>query len=160
LTDGFLFPHLIVPVDSSKANTALGNSYNGAVSKTVSSLFNFDIPPVSSGKTCSIVLLLPKEKPFSLRGKGGITISQVQPATNDTTYADVAAESGKEKTLGSVKSIEAGGAYIFSTSSCKEIAGNAVGILFSAVDGAKSGLSLSWFQDSGAPAVGLYMNVC
>ena len=51
----FEFPHLIIPVDESQPDLAPGTSYNGKVSNTVSSLFNFDIRPEYSGKQCSLI---------------------------------------------------------------------------------------------------------
>lgn len=85
------YPHLIVPVDSSKPNTALGTSYNGTVSSTVSSIFNFDIPSADSGKTCSLVFLFPLQSQlttsaFEFSGSGGMEFSLLtSPATTGTT---------------------------------------------------------------------------
>lgn len=53
------FPHLIIPIDSANPNEAYGSSYNGTISETVSSIYNFDIPVSDNGKTCSLVFYFP-----------------------------------------------------------------------------------------------------
>lgn len=160
LVPGYLFPHPIIPVDSREPNTPQGNSYNGNVSNTISSVFNFDIPPMDSDKTCSLIFLLPSEKSFTLKGTGGISVTQVQPATDNTTFADVIQQTSLENNVGAVNSVERDGTYVISKGSCRDIAGKAVGYLVSAIKGTRSSLGLEWFQDSGEPPIGLYMNIC
>merc|ERR1711939_444695 len=40
----YQYPHLIVPVSSENKDKAYGTSYNGTISPSVSSIFNFDLP--------------------------------------------------------------------------------------------------------------------
>ncbi|NRJ85582.1 hypothetical protein F3A95_23905, partial [Salmonella enterica subsp. enterica serovar Typhi] len=91
------FPHLIVPVDKNSPTTAGGTSYNGTFSSTVSSVFVFDIPASDSGKTCSLVFLLPSQgdlvtSAFTLSGSGSLNFARlVGPATEQTSYSNVPA---------------------------------------------------------------------
>jgi len=79
-------------VDSSKPDTALGTSYNGEVSPTVSSLFNFDIPNTDAGKTCSLVFLFPEQSTlqtssFTRSGSGDVGFASLMgPADLGTSY--------------------------------------------------------------------------
>merc|ERR1712157_625938 len=49
----YQYPHLIVPVSSENKDKAYGTSYNGTISPSVSSIFNFDLPYSYEGQTCS-----------------------------------------------------------------------------------------------------------
>merc|ERR1711939_199086 len=55
----YQYPHLIVPVSSENKDKAYGTSYNGTISPSVSSIFNFDLPYSYEGQTCSLVFLFP-----------------------------------------------------------------------------------------------------
>lgn len=162
LTPDFEFPHLIVPVDSANPDNALGNSYNGKVNSTISSVFNFDIPAslATGDKTCTLFFLLPssdqlKTSSFTTSGEGGISIAQVAPATQNSTYNSVT-QGGK---IGGVGSVSSGQSYTVSSGKCSDLAGQTVGYLM----GATGNLSLEWFEDSGSESsspIGLFMNVC
>ncbi|KAL9050148.1 MAG: hypothetical protein Q9162_006819 [Coniocarpon cinnabarinum] len=121
LSGNYEFPHLIVPVDKNQPNTALGTSYNGTFSSTVSSLFNFDVPPADADKTCTLVFLMPDQEDlqtssYELSGSGGIDVQGlVSPATQGTTYANAPAVSGD---VGSVPSLAPGNSYTISSSPC------------------------------------------
>ncbi|KAL1641493.1 hypothetical protein SLS58_005998 [Diplodia intermedia] len=77
LSGPYEFPHLIIPISRTSPTTSFPTSYNGTVSPTTSSLFNFDIPASLAGKTCSLVFLLPRKadlvtSDYTLSGAGGI----------------------------------------------------------------------------------------
>ncbi|KAJ5930326.1 hypothetical protein N7466_005819 [Penicillium verhagenii] len=121
LTAGsFEFPHLIVPIDSSSPNTAEGTKFNGEVSSTVSTIFNFDIPQADSGKTCSLVFLFPKQadlqtSSFTFSGDGKIDVSELSsPATASTTFNNAPSVS---KDLGDI-TVSPGNSFVISTFSC------------------------------------------
>lgn len=86
------FPHLIVPVDLSQPNNALGTSYNGQISPTVSSIYNFDIPASDAGKSCSLVFLFPERSAlqtssFTISGSGAVNFASLAGPTDvNTSY--------------------------------------------------------------------------
>lgn len=92
LTDPFEFPHLIIPVDSSQPDMAPGTSYDGEVSETISSLFNFDIPDKPELDRCTLVFLFPgtNERPaetYTFEGDGKVRFESLkEPALETTTY--------------------------------------------------------------------------
>ena len=151
------FPHLIVPVDKNSPTTASGTSYNGTFSSTVSSIFNFDIPASDSGKTCSLVFLLPSQgdlvtSAFTLSGSGGLDFARLaSPATGQTSYSNVPAVA---KDLGGPTSVTPGNEYVIGSGPC--YAGETISYEVSAT----GSLALDYFQDSAASAIGLYITVC
>ena len=156
LSGAYEFPHLIVPVDKNQPNTALGTSYNGAFSPTVSSLFDFDIPPAYAGKTCTLVFFMPQledleTSSYELSGSGGLDAHGLSaPATQGTTYSNAPAVSGA---AGSVPNVAPGKTYVLSSGSCA--AGKTIGYEISAT----GSLSLNYFQDSNPSPIGLYITV-
>ena len=157
LSGTYEYPHLMVPVDESQPNTALGTSYNGTFSSTVSTIFNFDIPPGDAGKTCTLVFLLPDLKDlqtssYTLSGSGGIDVKGLQaPADQGTTYSNVPASSGD---VGSVASISSGNSYTISSGACA--ADQRIGYEVSAT----GSLALNYFQDYNPSPLGMYITVC
>lgn len=151
------FPHLIVPVDSAAPSKAYGTSYNGQLSSTLSTLFNFDVPASYAGKTCSLVFLLPEKKDletsdFTLAGAGGIAVSKLAaPAEEGTTYESVPASAGE---VGKVESVTPGGAWVVASAACE--AGARVGYEVKAT----GGLELEWFEDWNPSPIGLFVTVC
>ncbi len=151
------FPHLIVPVNKDSPTTAGGTSYNGTFSSTVSSIFNFDIPESDSGKTCSLVFLLPTQdeevtSAFSLSGSGGLDVAQLKsPATEQTSYSTIPTV---ESDLGGPTNVTPGNEYVIASGSCA--AGETVSYEVSAT----GSLALNYFQDSNAAAIGFYITVC
>jgi len=145
LNGEYQYPHLIVPVDSQQPNKAYGTQYNGTITPTVSTIFNFDLPTSYSGKTCSLVFLLPEQaaletSAYTFNGQGGITVNELSsPATQQTTYDSVpkAAVEG----LGSVASVQAGQSYVIRSHQCN--AGATQSFEFVST----GGLSLEWFED-------------
>ncbi|EME39308.1 glycoside hydrolase family 17 protein [Dothistroma septosporum NZE10] len=157
LNGQYEYPHLIVPVDSQIPEKAYGTSYNGTINPTVSSIFNFDIPPSAAGKTCSLVFLFPSQKDlqtsaYTFNGKGGIKVSELTaPATEQTTYETIPASSGNVQTIASVAP---GNEYLVFSHECG--AGQRVAFDFSST----GGLDLSYFQDYNPSPIGAYVTVC
>ena len=157
LNGAYEYPHLIIPIDSTKPSTALGTTYNGTVSSTVSSIFNFDIPASDAGKTCSLTFLLPNASQldtsnYALSGNGGIQFSLLtSPATAGTTYANAPAV---QLNVGSIDNVQPGGAYHISSDNCP--ADTTVGFQMKAT----GSLSLNYFEDYNLPGVGLFVTVC
>ncbi|EME80371.1 glycoside hydrolase family 17 protein [Pseudocercospora fijiensis CIRAD86] len=153
----FEYPHLLVPVDSANPSKAYGTQYNGTISSTTSSIFNFDIHPDHAGKTCSVVFLFPEQKDltssaFTFNGKGGLHCSKlVSPANEQTTYANKPAGSGASS---AISSIAPGNGYTIFTGKCE--AGERVAYEFSSADG----LELEYFQDYNPSPIGAYITVC
>ncbi|QQK44315.1 GPI anchored cell wall protein, putative [Penicillium digitatum] len=155
-TGSYEYPHLIVPVDSSSPNTAAGTSYNGTVSSTISSAFNFDIPSSDSGKICSLVFLFPElqdleTSSFSFTGDGKIDFAKLSSAVDkSTTFNNLPSVS---QDLGSI-TMSPGNSYIISTFSCP--AGETV-----AYEMKNSGSTdLNFFEDYNPSPLGLYITTC
>lgn len=119
LSGDYQFPHLIVPVNSASPDTAYGTSYNGEVTSTISSLFNFDIPPSYAGKTCSLVFLFPEQSQlttssFTFSGDGKVDAwTLASPATQSTTYANA-----PKPTLIGEFTFAPGNSYVLDTFDC------------------------------------------
>ncbi|KAL8832419.1 MAG: hypothetical protein Q9191_000291 [Dirinaria sp. TL-2023a] len=157
LSGDYQYPHLIVKVDKSQPSTALGNGYTGHVSSTISSVFNFDIPPSYEGKTCSLVFLFPERDQlptsnYTLSSTGGLDFARLKsPVTEQTTYSTVPAV---EKDVGSVSDLQAGSGYAIASGACF------AGARLSYEVSATGSLDLEYFQDYNAPAIGLYITAC
>jgi hypothetical protein len=157
LTSGkFEFPHLIIPVDSNSPNTASGTSFNGKVTSTVSSIFNFDIPQSDSGKTCSLVFLFPEQadletSSFTFNGDGRVDFAELSsPASSSTTFNNAPSVM---KDLGEF-TLSPGNSHVVSTFSCP--AGQAV-----AFEMKNAGsTSLDFFEDFNPSPLGLFITVC
>jgi hypothetical protein len=143
LSGAYEYPHLIIPVDSKQPDKAFGTQYNGTVSKSVSSLFNFDIPTSDNGKTCSLVFLFPKQadletSSFDFSGAGGVDFAMLKgPASSSTTYNNkpgVATDYGVTK-------VAPGTSSVIATFPCP--GNSAIGFSLSASDDTL----LSWFND-------------
>ncbi|THZ93834.1 hypothetical protein D6C82_08644 [Aureobasidium pullulans] len=156
LTGAYEYPHLIVPVDSKQPDKAFGTSYNGTITSSVSSLFNFDIPSSDSGKTCFLVFLFPEQKnletsSFDFSGAGGVDFTMLKgTASSSTTYNNkpgVATDYGVTK-------VAPGTSSVVATFACP--AGSAIGFGLSASDGTM----LSYFQDYNPSPIGLYITKC
>ena len=151
------FPHLIVSVNKDSPTKVGGTGYNGTFSTTASTIFNFDVPESDSGKTCSLVFLLPTQgelttSAFTLSGSGGLDVAQLKsPATENTSYSTIPAV---ESDLGGPTSVTPGNEYIIASGSC------AAGQTISYEVSATGSLALNYFQDSSAAAIGFYITVC
>ncbi|GAB7349650.1 hypothetical protein MBLNU459_g0326t1 [Dothideomycetes sp. NU459] len=157
ISGAYQYPHLIVPVNASSPNTAYGTSYNGTVTPSVSTIFNFDIPESYAGKECSTIFLFPKlsqleTSSYSFNGKGGFTISILKGvATESTTYANAPAIAAQ---IGSVPALAAGNSYTLSHDSCP--AGTRVSFELTST----GGLDLEFFEDYNPSPLGLYVRAC
>jgi hypothetical protein len=156
LNGPYQFPHLIIPIDSSNPNNAPGTSYNGEVSSTISSIFNFDIPASYSVQTCSLVFLFPDQSQlqtssYTFSGNGGIDFSKLSGvATQSTDYANapgVATDYG-------VVTVAPGNSYNIATFPCP--AGQAVSFELKA----QGDTCLTYFQDYNPSPIGLYITSC
>jgi hypothetical protein len=152
----YQYPHLIVPVNSSSPSTAYGTQYFGDISASVSTLFNFDIPTSYSGKTCSLVFLLPlrsqlETSSYDFSGNGGVDFAQLSSAvTLTTTYDSVP---NLEKDLGAFALTE-GSSTLVDTFTCP--AGETLSYEMSAV----GNTDLYYFQDWNPSPLGLYITYC
>jgi len=114
------YPHLIVPVSSAHPDTAYGTQYFAGVNSTFSTIFNFDLPASSAGKTCTLEFLLPNAKDlvtssYTMSGTGGIDFKQLaSPATQATTFANQPAVA---KDLGSF-TVTSGSSTIVASGPC------------------------------------------
>jgi len=140
--NNFEFPHLLVPVNSASPNQAYGTQYFGQVTSTISSIYNFDIPPKDAGKTCSLVFLFPQQKDlqtssFTFSGAGNIDFAKLSNVANQqTTYANqpsVATDYGVTK-------VAPGNQYTIASFPCP--ANTAISFKLSSKD-----TSLKYFQD-------------
>lgn len=150
------YPHLIIPIDSSQPDTAFGTSYNGQISSTVSTIFNFDIPTSDSGKTCSLVFLFPTQadlvtSSFTFSGAGTVEFSMLaSSATSATDYSNAPAVETDYGTF----TVAPGTSTVISTFSCP--AGMTVGYELKAVGDTE----LTYFQDYNPSPIGLYITTC
>ncbi|CAG8053887.1 unnamed protein product [Penicillium olsonii] len=155
-TGSYETPHLIIPVDSSSPDSAPGTSFNGTVSSTVSSAFNFDIPSSDSGKTCSLVFLFPKRdeletSSFSFSGNGQIDFAQLSaPVDESTSFSSLPSVS---KDFGDM-TVSPGNSYVVSTFACP--AGETVAF---EMKGSGS-TDLNFFQDWNPSPLGLFITTC
>ncbi|KAJ5128891.1 hypothetical protein N7526_007057 [Penicillium atrosanguineum] len=157
LTSGnYQYPHLIIPVDSSSPDTAAGTSYNGTVSSTISTIFNFDIPSSYSDKTCSLVFLFPKKadletSSYSFSGDGKIDVSKLSSvATESTDYSNAPSVA---QDLGDI-TISPGNSYVLSTFACPS--GEAI-----AYEMKNAGsTNLNFFEDWNPSPLGLFITTC
>ncbi|KAI1829189.1 hypothetical protein DTO027I6_9914 [Penicillium roqueforti] len=155
-TGSYEYPHLIIPVDSSSPDTAVGTSFNGTVSSTISSVFNFDIPSSDSGKTCSLVFLFPKlqeleTSSYSFIGDGKIGFAKLSSAVDEsTTFNNLPSVSQDLDDI----TVSPGNSYVVSTFSCP--AGETV-----AYEMKNSGSTdLNFFEDYNPSPLGLYITTC
>ncbi|RYP71125.1 hypothetical protein DL771_005059 [Monosporascus sp. 5C6A] len=151
----FNLPTLIIPIDSSKPEVAEGTSYFGEVSKTKSSVFDFNIPPSADGKICKLVFLFPEQEDletssFTFSGAGELDFARLgKPVDQQTSYAnvpDVAEDLGQF-------TVKPGNAYNIASFDCP--AGERVSIEMANV--ADGDTSLRFFQDYNPCPIGLFM---
>ncbi|TPX11133.1 uncharacterized protein E0L32_007994 [Thyridium curvatum] len=158
LTGSWEFPHLIVPVDSANPDKASGTSYDGNVSPTVSSIFNFDIPAGDAGKTCQLVFLLPKKEDletsdYKLSGSGALDFVWLNGVANlQTTYNNAP---GAKMDLGTV-TVAPGNSYAIANFDCP--AGQTIS--FEIKEGGGADTNLWYFQDYNPSPIGLYITKC
>jgi hypothetical protein len=156
LNGEYTAPHLIIPVDSSSPDNAPGTSYNGTISSSKTTLYNFDVPQSYADKTCSLVFLFPKQEDletsaFTFSGDGKIDFASLESAvTTDTSYSNM--PSVKEDY--GVTTVAPGNSYVISTFSCP--AGEAV-----SYEMKNAGSTyLDFFEDYNPSPLGLYITTC
>ncbi|RYP44469.1 hypothetical protein DL768_009068 [Monosporascus sp. mg162] len=151
----FTLPTLIIPIDSSKPDVAEGTSYFGEVSKTKSSVFDFNIPPSADGKTCKLVFLFPQHEDletssFTFSGAGELDFARLsKPVDQQTSYSnvpDVAEDLGQF-------TVKPGNAYNIASFDCP--AGERASIEMA--NAADEDTSLRFFQDYNPCPIGLFM---
>ncbi|EAA64790.1 hypothetical protein AN1670.2 [Aspergillus nidulans FGSC A4] len=156
LSGDYEFPHLIIPIDSSSPDEAYGTQFNGTVTSTVSTIFNFDIPATAAGKTCTLVFLFPRQEDletsaFDFSGDGTIQFSAVETyATESTTYNNAPQIS---QNLGQF-TVSPGNSYTVCSSECP--AGQTVGYEMSTAGTTE----LEFFEDYNPSPIGLFITVC
>ncbi|KAL4770378.1 ubiquitin 3 binding protein But2 C-terminal domain-containing protein [Aspergillus nidulans var. acristatus] len=156
LSGDYEFPHLIIPIDSSSPDEAYGTQFNGTVTPTVSTIFNFDIPATDAGKTCTLVFLFPRQEDletsaFDFSGDGTIQFSAVETyATESTTYNNAPQIS---QNLGQF-TVSPGNSYTVSSFECP--AGQTVGYEMSTTGTTQ----LEFFEDYNPSPIGLFITVC
>ena len=153
----FEYPHLIIPVTTDDADSPQGTSYNGTITTTTSSIFNFDFPPALKGQYCSLVFLLPSQtelttSAFTLSGSGGLKVERLrEPATEQTTYSN---QPDVDAVLGGPAKVEPGSEYIINSGPCYN--NDRKGYKVSST----GTLDLKYFQDYNPAPIGLYVTVC
>lgn len=162
LTDNtFQYPHLIVSIDSAHPTTSNGTSYFGAITPTISTLYNFDIPQSYAGKTCSLIFLFPAQSSlqtssFSFSGNGKLSFSELKgefsaQTTYNTrpgvgkTYPDVTVSPGAEEE-----------GYVIASFDCP--AGETA--VYEIGEGQGGNTVLKYFQDYNPSPIGLYIFPC
>ncbi|KAJ5834805.1 hypothetical protein N7447_000831 [Penicillium robsamsonii] len=156
LSGNYEIPHLIIPVDSSSPSTTAGTGFNGTVSSTMSTLFNFDIPNADAGKTCSLIFLFPKledleTSSYSFSGDGKIDFAKLSSiADSSTNFGNMPSVS---QDLGTI-TVSPGNSYLVSTFSCP--AGQAVTY---EIKNAGS-TDFNFFEDWNPSPLGLYITTC
>ena len=156
LNGPFKFPHLVIPIDSSNPSKAPGTSFFGEVSSTVSSIFNFDIPPGDAGKTCSLIFLFPLQSQlttssFTFSGNGGLDFAKLNGvATTATSYSNAP---GVATDYGTTV-VAPGNSYTIATFPYP--AGTAISFEIKAV----GDTCLTYFQDYNPSPIGLYITTC
>ncbi|KAF2836999.1 hypothetical protein M501DRAFT_213428 [Patellaria atrata CBS 101060] len=155
LTGLWEFPHLIVPVDSSAPDKSYGTSYFGTIGGTFNTIMNFDVKKEYSGKTCSLVFLLPEKKylttsDYAMSGPGNIRFAACDAVEEDVTWNSAPSIN---KDFG-VFTFTPGTSKLIATFPCP--AGKSIGVEMKGCDNT----SLSWFQDYNPAPIGAYITVC
>lgn len=133
----------MVPVDRVNGNKAYGNSLNGTISSTLSTVFNFDIPASDAGKQCTLEFLFPTQdnletSAYSFHGAGKMSFHKLTaPATEETTFNTLPSV---HQHLGDY-TVTPGTATAVSSYTCA--AGQKIAFMMSSADGS----SLNYFQD-------------
>ncbi|KZZ98538.1 GPI anchored cell wall protein [Moelleriella libera RCEF 2490] len=152
----FEFPHLIVPLDRSNPGKAGGTSFFGEITPTISSVFNFDIPPADNGKTCSLIFLFPLQSQletssFTFSGDGRIRFWKLDgPATEGTSWYNRPRRAIRYGTT----TVSPGHSYTITSFPCP----GGQRISFELCNGGNT--NLRYFQDLNPAPIGLYIRKC
>ncbi|GAB7354853.1 hypothetical protein MBLNU459_g5229t1 [Dothideomycetes sp. NU459] len=156
LSGAYQTPHLIVPVNQSAPSTAYGTQYNGIISPSCSSIFNFDIPASYAGHTCTLIFLFPTQaqlqtSSFTMSGSGGLTFTQLtSPASSSTTWNNMPASGAQLAKIAAAP----GNSYVVSTGSC------AAGTTLAVEVSAYGSYALNFFEDYNPSPIGLFLTSC
>ncbi|KAI6874179.1 hypothetical protein KC338_g627 [Hortaea werneckii] len=151
----FEFPHQIIHINSAEPDKAYGNFFNGTMTSTISSMFNFDIPADAAGKTCSLEFMFPEQdqletSAYTISGDGKANFYTLEKPAHKSNTFNTSPKS--DKYLGEY-TLTPGSSSKIHSMACP--AGKTIGIwMFSA-----TGSSLNYFQDFNPCPIGLFMNV-
>ncbi|KAI6894418.1 hypothetical protein KC318_g3235 [Hortaea werneckii] len=151
----FEFPHQIIHINSAEPDKAYGNFFNGTMTSTISSIFNFDIPADAAGKTCSLEFMFPTQdqletSAYTISGDGKANFYTLEKPAHKSNTFNTSPKS--DKYLGEY-TLTPGSSSKIHSMACP--AGKTIGIwMFSA-----TGSSLNYFQDFNPCPIGLFMNV-
>jgi hypothetical protein len=154
LNGAYEFPHLIVPVHKYHRNLPMGNKLNGTIDQWTCTTYNLDIHPDDTGKTCSLIFLLPKHEDletssYKFEGEGYLHFNKLSnPVNEKTTFNNKGAW-----TRVSTTAIEEDTKISAWSGPCE--AGKKVGY-----EVCGEGIDLEYFQDYNPSPIGLYMRVC
>ncbi|KAK8159577.1 ubiquitin 3 binding protein But2 C-terminal domain-containing protein [Phyllosticta citrichinensis] len=160
LAGDFQYPHLIVPVNSSAPSTAYGTQYNGTLSSTTCTTYNFDIPTnYSSSATCTLEFLFPHQEDletsafeFSAGSEdGGVEFSRLSAPVDQATAWDSVPD--VQSVYGSW-AVRPGNGYVLASGACTP------GQTFGVKACSKGGLELNYFQDWNPSPIGLFVRRC
>lgn len=159
----FQAPHLIVPTSPQAPDHSFGNSYKAYISRTNSTLFNFDIPstPTYAG-TCALIFTFPwgsdSDAPYYFSGMeeeesehGGVDFAMLSTyALATTTYHTTPAV---QKEFGKLEMLP-GNSYTIATFPCH--GGKTLGFSATSV----GNVELDYFQDDAPSPIGLWIVPC
>ncbi|KAI9682072.1 MAG: hypothetical protein M1817_000126 [Caeruleum heppii] len=159
LSGPFEFPHLIIPLNSSEgwdSNKPVGNTLFPEITPTVSTIFNFDLPPTTAGHICSVVFLFPLQhelqtSSYDFHGNGKVHFSFLDGVANHETTVANAPPIHHEY---GAPTITPGGSYLIASYPCP--AGERISIKAAA----SGDTHLKYFQDYNPKPIGLYITVC
>jgi hypothetical protein len=154
LNGDFTAPQYIVPVDSANPDKAFGTQYDGNVSSTVSTIFQFNVPSSYSGKTCSVIMLLPNtENVQQFSGDGVLNFALMQNLVNlqSTTWNS----KGPVKANHGNLTVKEGNNYVVNSFPCT--AGYQLPYQVSSATGKTN---VTFFEETAAPPTGLYVRAC
>ena len=134
---------MIIPIDKTAPSNAPGTSFNGTITTTISSIFNFDLPSKLGGKQCSLNFYFPHQEElitsaFTFDGRGLFDFAQLAaPASEETCFDNAPAISTD---FGAME-MSPGHNYTISNFPCP--AGTTVAFVIRA----SGTISFDWFQD-------------
>ncbi|KAK7539520.1 ubiquitin 3 binding protein But2 C-terminal domain-containing protein [Phyllosticta citribraziliensis] len=160
LAGDFQYPHLIVPVNSSAPSTAYGTQYNGTLSSTTCTTYNFDIPTnYSSSATCTLEFLFPHQEDLETSAfefsagsdDGSVEFSRLSAPVDQATAWDSVPD--VQSVYGSW-AVRPGNGYVLASGACTP------GQTFGVKACSKGGLELNYFQDWNPSPIGLFVRRC
>lgn len=160
LAGDFQYPHLIVPINSSAPSAAYGTQYNGTLSSTTCTTYNFDIPTnYSSSATCTLEFLFPHQEDLETSAfefsagsdDGSVEFSRLSAPVDQTTAWDSVPD--VQSVYGSW-AVRPGNGYVLASGACTP------GQTFAVKACSEGGLELNYFQDWNPSPIGLFVRRC